>query len=88
MIDAAISGELEQLNKNNYHIHSVFNLMQPRTCPNVPDNVLSPRKTWNNDLKYYKKAYMLSRAFIKNFKKISDNASEHILLGGPRKKEK
>ena len=88
MINAALSGELDEVNKDNYHIHSVFNLMQPRTCPNVPDNVLSPRKTWNNDLKYYKKAYMLSRAFIKNFKKFSDNASEHILLGGPRKKEK
>jgi len=88
MINAALSGELDQANKNNYHIHSVFNLMQPRSCPNVPNNVLSPRKTWNNDIKYYKKAYMLSRAFIKNFKNFSDYASEQVLLGGPREREK
>lgn len=88
MINAALSGELDQVNKDNYHIHSVFNLMQPRSCPNVPDNVLSPRKTWNNDVKYYKKAYMLSKAFIKNFKNFSDSASEQILLGGPRDREK
>lgn len=88
MINAALSGELDAVNKDNYHIHSVFNLMQPRTCPNVPDNVLSPRKTWNNDLKYYKKAYMLSGAFIKNFKKFSGYASEQILLGGPNVREK
>ena len=36
MINAALSGELDEVNKDNYHIHSVFNLMQPRTCPNVP----------------------------------------------------
>lgn len=86
MIDAAMSGELEQFNKNNYHIHSVFNLMQPRTCPNVPDNVLSPRKTWNNDEKYYKMAYMLSSAFTENFKNFIDQADSKILLGAPNTK--
>ena len=62
--------------------------MQPRSCPNVPNNILSPRKTWNNDIKYYKKAYMLSRAFIKNFKNFSYYASEQVLLGGPKEREK
>ena len=83
MINAAMSGELDKLNKDNYHIHSVFNLMQPRVCPDVPSSVLSPRQTWNNDKKYYKKAYMLSSAFIKNFKNFSDKADDEILSGAP-----
>tara|TARA_Y100000739_G_scaffold45245_1_gene34856 strand:- start:5575 stop:7185 length:1611 start_codon:yes stop_codon:yes gene_type:complete len=83
MINAAISGELDEVNKGNYHTHSVFNLMQPRECPNVPTSVLSPRKTWNNDEKYYKKAYMLSNAFIKNFKKFTDQANDEIISGAP-----
>ena len=83
MINAAMSGELDKLNNGNYHIHSVFNLMQPRVCPNVPTSVLSPRQTWNNDVKYYKKAYMLSSAFIKNFEKFSDEADDQILSGAP-----
>ena len=83
MINAAMSGELDKLNKDNYHIHSVFNLMQPRVCPDVPSSVLSPRQTWNNDKKYYKKAYMLSSAFIKNFKNFSDKADDKILSGAP-----
>ncbi|MBF27310.1 MAG: phosphoenolpyruvate carboxykinase (ATP) [Flammeovirgaceae bacterium] len=83
MINAAISGELDKLNKDNYHIHSVFNLMQPRVCPNVPSDVLSPRRTWNNDKKYYKNAYMLSSAFVNNFKQFSDRANLEILSGAP-----
>ena len=86
MINAAMSGELDKLNNGNYHIHSVFNLMQPRLCPNVPTSVLSPRQTWNNDVKYYKKAYMLSSAFIKNFEKFSDEADDQILSGAPNTK--
>mgnify|MGYP001156968312 FL=1 len=83
MINAAMSGELDKLNADNYHIHSVFNLMQPRICPNVPTSVLSPRQTWNNDEKYYKKAYMLSQAFVNNFEKFSDKADNEILSGAP-----
>ena len=83
MINAAMSGELDEVNKGNYHTHSVFNLMQPRECPNVPTSVLSPRQTWNNDEKYYKKAYMLSNAFIKNFKKFTDQANDEIISGAP-----
>ena len=83
MINAAMSGELDKLNADNYHIHSVFNLMQPRICPNVPTSVLSPRQTWNNDEKYYKKAYMLSQAFVNNFEKFSNKADNEILSGAP-----
>ena len=86
MINAAMSGELERLNNGDYHIHSVFNLMQPRVCPNVPSSVLSPRQTWNNDEKYYKKAYMLSSAFVDNFEKFSEKANQEILLGAPNVK--
>ena len=86
MINAAMSGELDKLNADNYHIHSVFNLMQPRICPNVPTSVLSPRQTWNNDEKYYKKAYMLSQAFVDNFEKFSEKADKEILSGAPNTK--
>ena len=44
------------------------------------------RAFWNNDFKYYKKAYMLSNAFIKNFEKFSDEADDEILSGAPNTK--
>ncbi|WP_435578386.1 phosphoenolpyruvate carboxykinase (ATP) [Gilvibacter sp.] len=85
MITAAMDGSLEAANKDNYHIHSVFGVHQPRTCPNVPDEVLSPRKTWNNDEGYYKTAAKLTTSFRENFKQFEDMASEEILAGGPLK---
>jgi len=86
MINAAIDGSLEAVNKDNYHIHSVFGVMQPRLCPNVPTSLLSPRKTWKNDDGFYKTAYKLSKSFIDNFKQFEDYASEELLSGAPNYK--
>jgi phosphoenolpyruvate carboxykinase (ATP) len=85
MITAAMDGSIEAANKDNYDIHTVFGVAIPRSCPNVPTQVLSPRATWNNDEGYYKTAQKLSDAFRENFKKFEDNASPEILAGGPTK---
>jgi phosphoenolpyruvate carboxykinase (ATP) len=58
-------------------------LLQPRTCPNVPNSILSPRKTWNNDIKYYKTAYKLAKSFIKNFENFESYANDEIMKGKP-----
>ncbi|MBT7703963.1 MAG: phosphoenolpyruvate carboxykinase (ATP), partial [Polaribacter sp.] len=68
MISAVLNGDLGNYTYENYHIHSVFGVAQPRTCPGVPSELLSPRATWNNDAAYYKTAFKLSNAFRINFK--------------------
>jgi phosphoenolpyruvate carboxykinase (ATP) len=83
MISAALDGSLEAANKGNYHTHSVFGVAQPVTCPNVPTEVLSPRKSWNNDKGYYETAEKLRQFFKNNFKKFEAQASAEILAGGP-----
>lgn len=83
MINAAIDGSLEAANKDNYHIHSVFGVLQPRVCPNVPTEFLSPRKTWKNDVGFYETAYKLASSFRENFKKFESYANAEILEGGP-----
>ena len=84
MITAAMNNELgEQITPEKYHIHSVFGLAQPRSCPNVPDEILCSRKTWNNDEGYYKKAHQLAAAFKENFEKFASYASEETKDGGP-----
>jgi phosphoenolpyruvate carboxykinase (ATP) len=85
MIAAALDGSLEAANKDNYHVHSMFGLAQPRTCPNVPTEVLSPRKSWNNDHGYYETAGKLTSFFRENFKKFESQASDEIIQGGPLK---
>ena len=85
MINAVLEGHLGDYTYENYHIHSVFGVAQPRECPGVPTSVLSPRTTWNNDEEYYKTAFKLTNAFRENFKKFEEHASEEIRRGGPQR---
>lgn len=83
MIKAAIDGSLEEANKGDYHAHSVFGVLQPRTCPNVPTEVLSPRQTWNNDEGYYATAQKLATSFRNNFKQFEEYANDEIMAAAP-----
>ncbi|WP_338356330.1 phosphoenolpyruvate carboxykinase (ATP) [Yeosuana marina] len=85
MINAVLNGDLGLYTYDNYHIHSVFGVAQPRECPGVPTSVLSPRATWNNDEAYYKTAFKLTNAFRENFKKYEEFCSEEIRRGGPQR---
>ncbi|MEX0363318.1 MAG: phosphoenolpyruvate carboxykinase (ATP), partial [Allomuricauda sp.] len=78
MINAVLKGDLGLYNYDDYHIHSVFGVAQPRECPGVPTDVLSPRTTWNDDEAYYTTAFKLSNAFRENFKQFEAIASEEI----------
>ncbi len=85
MITAVLNGDLGDYTYEDYHIHSVFGVAQPRSCPGVPTSVLSPRTTWNNDEAYYRTAFKLSNAFRKNFKQFEEYANEEIRRGGPQR---
>ena len=85
MIAAVLNGDLGSYKYEDYHIHSVFGVAQPRTCPGVPTELLSPRATWNNDEAYYKTAFKLSNAFRENFTQFEEVASEDIRRGGPQR---
>jgi len=85
MINAVLNGDLGLYNYDDYHIHSVFGVAQPRSCPGVPTEVLSPRTTWNDDDAYYKTAFKLTNAFRENFKQFEAYASEEIRRGGPQR---
>ncbi len=85
MINAVLNGDLGLYNYEDYHIHSVFGVAQPRVCPGVPTDVLSPRTTWNDDKAYYTTAFKLANAFRENFKQFESYASEEIRRGGPQR---
>jgi phosphoenolpyruvate carboxykinase (ATP) len=85
MITAVLNGDLKDYTYEDYHIHSVFGVAQPRSCPGVPTELLSPRATWNNDDTYYETAFKLSNAFRNNFKQFEEFASEEIRRGGPQR---
>ena len=82
---ALITEALEaRLDKVEYETHPVFGLAMPKTCANVPTEVLNPRNTWANKADYDAKANELAIAFNKNFEKFASRAEQEILNAAPK----
>ncbi len=81
LITEALSGDLYKV---DYETHPVFGLAMPKTCPNVPSEILNPRNTWSNKANYDAKANELALAFIKNFEKFAAKSEEEILKAAPK----
>ncbi len=81
MITAALNGTL---NNVGYRTHSIFGAEIPMVCPDVPNEILSPRETWKDDHAFYKKANDLANRFNENFKKFEKFANEEITEGSPK----
>merc|ERR1711977_678159 len=81
ILDAIHSGELAKVEYENY---PVFNLQVPKTCPNVPDELLNPKKSWTQGHDSFKEEVTkLGGLFVENFKKYSDEATEDVIKAGP-----
>lgn len=80
MITAAMNGEL---NGVEYKAHPTFGVLMPKSCPNVPVEILNPRNTWTDKEAYDKKANDLAQLFVKNFDKYASEANEEILSAAP-----
>ena len=79
MIQAALQGELKSVETA---VDPVFGLNIPLHCPGVPDEVLLPKKTWEDEAAYDKKAQELALQFQENFNKF-EGVSEEIRKAGP-----
>jgi len=80
MIRAAFSGALDEA---GYDLDPVFQVAVPRSCPDVPSEVLRPRATWSDPEAYDAKAQELARRFNENCKQYSDDASDEIRAAAP-----
>ena len=80
MVTAAIAG---QLNDVEYTRDPIFNLNIPKTCPNVPDEMLDPRAAWPDKDAYDAAARELAAAFQANFAKKYPDMPENIVKAGP-----
>ncbi|MEE9372373.1 MAG: phosphoenolpyruvate carboxykinase (ATP) [Saprospiraceae bacterium] len=81
MIKAALDRRLEDV---EYHIEPVFGLKIPKTCPDVPNSILTPRDTWKNEEMYDVKAKMLVKLFVANFEQYKVTASKEVIAAGPK----
>ncbi len=80
MVTACLNGELE---KSEFVLDPIFNVMVPTTCPGVPSEVLQPKQTWQDAAAYDETAKKLAGLFRKNFEKY-ENMDQKIIDAGPK----
>jgi phosphoenolpyruvate carboxykinase (ATP) len=81
MITSVLEGKLQQV---DFEKHPVFGMEMPKSCPDVPAEVLNPRNTWADKTAYDAKAIDLAKQFVKNFEKYASGVSQEILDAAPK----
>jgi len=81
LLSAALNGKLEDV---KYTKDPIFGFLVPMSCPDVPNEVLSPASSWNNKKEYDRRYMDLAMRFKENFAKFSDNTPPEVLDAGPR----
>ncbi|RLE18697.1 MAG: phosphoenolpyruvate carboxykinase (ATP) [Acidobacteria bacterium] len=82
LLDAALDGKLDSV---EYRKDEMFGFEVPKTCPNVPDKVLTPEAAWHDPKAYWQKYRQLAALYIENFKKFKKGASPEVIACNPKK---
>lgn len=61
-----------------------FGFKVPLTCPNVPSELLVPKNTWDDKVKYDEVKAKLVKLFQNNFKAFEASVNENIVKAGPK----
>ena len=81
MIRAILNGELS---KSEFEPHPIFGVLVPTSCPDVPNEVLNPRLTWEDKDAYDEKAKHLAQLFNENFKTFEEGVSDKVRAAAPK----
>jgi len=81
LLDAVLSGALDKV---EYYTDPLFGFEVPKTCPDVPEDVLYPARSWHTEEDYWKKYKQLASRFIDNFKKFEVDCTPEVRAAGPK----
>lgn len=81
LLAAALNADLLNV---EYYKDPVFGFQVPKTCPNVPDEVLYPAEAWPSKDEYWHKYRQLATRFIDNFKKFAPECPPEVRAAGPK----
>jgi phosphoenolpyruvate carboxykinase (ATP) len=82
LLNAALDGHLDKV---NYRKDKLFGFEVPITCPDVPEDVLTPEAAWGNKDEYWRKYDALAARYVENFKIYADGCSQAVLNAGPKR---
>ncbi|MBR2634473.1 MAG: phosphoenolpyruvate carboxykinase (ATP) [Clostridia bacterium] len=83
MVAAATLGKLNDV---EYEKDEIFNLNIPKSCPDVPAEILNPKNLWKDEKAYLEQANALAGKFAENFEKKYPDMPENIKAAGPKQK--
>ncbi len=81
LLNAVLNGALESV---EYYSDPVFGFRVPKTCPEVPEDVLYPSRSWQKETEYWKKYKQLASRFIDNMKKYEVDTPKEVIAVGPK----
>ncbi|MDX1567187.1 MAG: phosphoenolpyruvate carboxykinase (ATP) [Longimicrobiales bacterium] len=80
MVRAALAGRLDEVETES---DPVFGLQVPAAVPDVPTEVLHPRRTWDDSDAYDDQARALASMFADNFEPYQEEVEEEVRRAGP-----
>jgi phosphoenolpyruvate carboxykinase (ATP) len=80
MLNAALDGKLLGV---EYSVDPIFGFDVPKSCPDVPDEVLDPASSWPSQEEYMTRYRELASRFIDNFKKFASDVPLEVRSAGP-----
>ncbi|MGD8781260.1 MAG: phosphoenolpyruvate carboxykinase [Ignavibacteria bacterium] len=81
MLNAALKGQIDDVETFE---DPFFGLHVPKSIPNVPEDVLNPRNTWDDKDAYDETAKKLANMFYDNFKGFETYVDDSIKNAGPK----
>ena len=81
LLDAVLNNLLEDV---EYYTDPVFGFQVPKTCTNVPEDVLYPARSWQKEEDYWMKYHQLASRFIGNMKKFEADTPQDVIQAGPK----
>ncbi|KAK1076967.1 Protein kinase C-like 1 [Friedmanniomyces endolithicus] len=80
LLDAVHSGQLIEAEFEEF---PVFNLLVPKACPGVPEEILNPARGWKGEGEFSESAKKLAELFNENFDKYKSECDDAVLKAAP-----
>jgi len=81
LLTAVLSRTLDDA---EFYTDPIFGFEVPKTCPDVPIDVMFPSRSWHKEADYWKKYKQLAARFVDNMKKFESDLPKAIINAGPK----
>tara|TARA_Y100001970_G_scaffold59553_1_gene75767 strand:- start:15401 stop:17017 length:1617 start_codon:yes stop_codon:yes gene_type:complete len=81
LLNAALRGDLDDV---VFVEDPRFGFTVPVECEGIPNEILQPRETWTDTVRYDNVANLLAQMFIENFEQYEEGCSDAVLAAAPK----